>query len=229
MKKALLASTALVLVSAEAFAGGLRGSYASIEGGATWFHPELLAQTTTFVSAPSTANEYQAEFATGWAVFGSVGYAFDSGVRTELELGYRFNELNRLFNTSGSTMPDGGEFSSFTILANALYDIPVGKVVTLTVGAGLGVEQAKLEVDDLGFSDDAWQVAYQALVGVNYIIGDRTSLFLNYRYLHTETPDYSVLVDEVTGESQFTTFLADLNRHTVTVGLRYGFEGRKAR
>ncbi len=233
MRKMLFAGTALVLVSGEALAGGLRGSYASIEGGATWFHPERLGQSTIYTdTTPTDYEEFQAEYSTGWAVLGSIGYAFDSGMRAELELGYRHNELNRLFDGSNNTVAGGGEFSTFTVMANALYDIPAGDFVTLTLGAGIGGEQSSLcdgtQTQQRCLSDSSWQFAYQAIVGLNYLMSDSTSLFVNYRYLNSTTPDF-VLVDDADGYTRVTSFLADLNRHTVTLGLRYGFETGKAR
>lgn len=225
MKKLLLASTAMALLSSPAHAGALRGSYASIEAGATWFHPEQVAQTTTLSGTTvSTYALYDTEFTTGWAVLGSVGYAFESGVRAELEAGYRSNDLNRLIGVYGvtGTDPTDGAFSSFTVMANALYDVPVAKELTLSLGLGVGVEQAKLSIDSLGFSDDTWQVAYQGIVGLNYNLSSRAQLFLNYRYLQTQRPEYPWLLDPVTNENRLTSVLNDLNRHTVTMGLRYG-------
>lgn len=225
MKKLLLASTAMALLSSPAHAGALRGSYASIEAGATWFHPEQVAQTTTLSGTTvSTYALYDTEFTTGWAVLGSVGYAFESGVRAELEAGYRSNDLNRLIGVYGvtGTDPTDGAFSSFTVMANALYDVPLAKELTLSLGLGVGVEQAKLSIDSLGFSDDTWQVAYQGIVGLNYNLSSRAQLFLNYRYLQTQRPEYPWLLDPVTNENRLTSVLNDLNRHTVTLGLRYG-------
>lgn len=223
MKKLLLASSAMALIAGTADAGGLRGSYAAIEAGATWFHPEQVAQTTSLVSViTSDYAVYETEYTTGWAVLGSVGYAFEGGVRAELEAGYRSNDLNRLLDSAGYTLPAGGEFSSFTIMANALYDVPVSDQLSLTFGLGVGVEQAKLSIEELGFQDDIWQVAYQGLVGLNYNLSNRAQLFANYRYLQTQRPEYPWHLDSTTGENQLTSFLQDLNRHTVTVGLRYG-------
>jgi opacity protein-like surface antigen len=233
MKNLLLTGTALALVSGEALAGGLRGSYASIEGGGTWFHHERLGVSTIFTgTTPTDYQEFQAEYSTGWALLGSIGYAFDSGLRTELELGYRHNELNRLYDSTASTVPGGGEFSTFTVMANALYDIPTSDAVTVTLGGGIGGEQASLcdgtQTQRRCLSDSSWQFAYQAIIGVNYTLSDRANLFVNYRYLNSTPPDF-VLVDEANDFTQVTSFLADINRHTVTLGLRYGFEATKAR
>lgn len=223
MRRLLLASTALPLLASGAFAGALRGSYASVEAGLTWFHPEQVAQTTTFAGTTITSFAlYEAEHATGWAVMGSVGYALESGVRAELEMGYRRNDLNRLLDTAAVALPSGGDFSSFTIMANALYDIPVANQLSLSVGLGVGVERAKLSIEQLSFEDARWQVAYQALVGMNYHLSADAELFINYRYLQTQRPEYPWHLDSVTGENQLTSYVQDLNRHTVTFGLRYG-------
>ena len=141
LQTTLLASTAVLSLAASAGAGELRGTYAAIEGGAGWVGSERFSQATAVGGIVTTSATYDASFDTGWAVFGSLGYAFASNLRAELEVGYRHNEIDGLREIQpvpGALSADG-DLSEFTVMANLLYDIPLGQRLTLTVGAGISM------------------------------------------------------------------------------------------
>ncbi len=228
LQTTLLAGAATLALVSNASAGELRGSYAAIEGGAGWVGSERFFQATAVTNVITASATYDADFDTGWAIFGTLGYAFSNNFRAELEVGYRRNEIEGLREIGpvpGALSPDG-DLSEFTVMANLLYDIPLGQRLTLTVGAGVGVDQADLDVGVLGFNDDEWVFAYQGIAGLSYAIGDQTQLFVNYRYLHADAPEYTAAVAANT--VQQTSFLGDLGKHTATLGLRFAFEGGRA-
>jgi len=225
LKATLLTGAALVALSATANAAELRGTYVAFEGGGSWVDGERFFQDFIFSTSNYTYDEYRAEFDTGWAVMGSVGYAFGNHFRAELEAGYRRNKFDQLFDSSSDPISSEGELSEFSLMANLLYDIYLGKRLSLSVGAGAGADLAHLEVGAIGFEDEDWRFAYQGLVGLNYAIGERTQLFLNYRYLHVEAPEY---ITDLGGSPQVTqrlNFLDDLTKHAVTLGLRFALSG----
>lgn len=227
LQNTLLAGAATLALVSHASAGELRGSYAAIEGGAGWVGSERFFQATA-TAIVTTSALYDADFDTGWAIFGTLGYAFSNNFRAELEAGYRHNEIEGLREIApapGALSPDG-DLSEFTVMANLLYDIPLGQRLTLTVGGGVGMDQADLDVGALGFNDDEWVFAYQGIAGLSYAIGDRTQLFVNYRYLHADAPEYTSTIAANT--VQQTSFLGDLGKHTATFGLRFAFEGGRA-
>ncbi len=216
LQHTLLAGAATLALVSHASAGELRGSYAAIEGGAGWVGSERFFQATAVTNVITTSATYDAGFDTGWAIFGTLGYAFSNNFRAELEAGYRHNEIERLREIAPvpGALSTGGDLSEFTVMANLLYDIPLGQRLTLTIGGGVGADQANLSVDALGFDDDEWVFAYQGIAGLSYAIGDQTQLFVNYRYLHADAPEYTAAIAANT--VQQTSFLGDLGKHTAT-------------
>jgi outer membrane protein OmpA-like peptidoglycan-associated protein len=223
IKAVLLAGTAAIALATSASASGLRGSYAAIEGGAGWIGSERILQEVAVTSVITTSPIFDTDFATGWAVLATLGYAFDNNLRAEIEAGYRRNDIDRLVQlTTPAVLSASGDLSEFTVMANLLYDFALGDKLTLSVGAGVGADLANLKAAALGVDDDEWVFAYQAIAGLNYAIGRQTQLFLNYRYLHADAPEYTA----VTGVNtvQHTALLGDLGKHTATFGLRFFFD-----
>ncbi|MEQ1756391.1 MAG: porin family protein, partial [Micropepsaceae bacterium] len=228
LRATLLAGAAVLAFSAPADAYQLRGTYASIEAGASWVGGERFFQDSIFTTSTFIYDEYRTEFKTGWALMGSIGYAFENRFRVELEAGYRRNGFDQLYGSSSSLLPSGGELSEFSLMANVLYDIPLGERWSLSVGGGLGADHATLKVDYLDFKDDDWRFAYQGLAGINYAIGKQTQLFLNYRYLHVDAPEYTWFEAGSPGITHRTIVMGDLDKNAVTIGLRYAFSGPDA-
>jgi outer membrane protein OmpA-like peptidoglycan-associated protein/opacity protein-like surface antigen len=225
-KVTLLAGAALLAFCQPAEAQQLRGTYAAIEAGASWIvDDERFFQDSIFTTGAYTYDEYRGDFDRGWALFGSIGYAFENRIRVELELGYRDNEFEQLYDSSSSPIDSGGGLSEFSIMANLLYDIPLGKRWSVSLGGGVGMDRANLKVDTLDFDDSDWRFAYQGIAGLNYAIGERTQLFLNYRFLHVDAPEFTWYEDVTPGITHRTIFLSDINKQSVSLGLRVAFNG----
>ena len=228
-KATLLAGAALLASCLPAGANQLRGTYAAIEAGSSWISDdERFFQDSIFTTSAFIYDEYRGEFDRGWALFGSIGYAFENRIRVELELGYRDNEFDQLYDSSSSPIDSGGGLSEFSIMANLLYDIPLGKRWSVSLGGGVGMDRANLKVDTLDFDDSEWRFAYQGIAGVNYAIGERTQLFLNYRFLHVDAPEFTWYEDVTPGITHRTIFLSDINKQSVSLGLRFAFNGPDA-
>ena len=229
LRISLLAGVALATLSSPASAYELRGSYAAIEAGASWVDEQNFFKDSIFDSSQFLYEEYGSSYNGGWAILGSIGYAFTCNFRTEIEVGYRRNEIDKLLDRVGPSStqePSGGFLGEFTLMANLIYDIPLGENMSLSLGAGAGADRADLKVDFLDFQDQDWRFAYQGLAGINYAIGDRTQLFINYRYLHVDAPEY-VWYDAGPGNTHRTIFMGDLEKHAVTVGFRIAFSGEE--
>lgn len=226
-KAVLLAGSAALALAAQTQASELRGSYAAIEGGAGWIGSERLAQATAVTGVITTSAAFDADFATGWAVLATLGYAFDNNIRAELEVGYRRNDLDRLIQlTTPAALAADGDLSEFTVMANLIYDIAIGDKLTLSLGAGVGADRADLDSVALGIADDEWVFAAQGIAGLNYALGRQTQLFLNYRYLHVDAPEYTANIAANT--VQHTAFSSDLGKHTATLGLRFFLDGGRS-
>ena len=117
------------------------GWYLSLEGGANW-----IDDWSPVVSKGQVAD---VQFDTGWAVIGSVGYAFTQNWRTEVELGYRKNDISTVSMVGSWSEGDMWEAS---VMANVLYDIHIASKLGLSIGAGAGADYANLT--DVGAHPD---------------------------------------------------------------------------
>jgi len=157
----------------------------------------------------------KAEFDTGWAGILSGGYGLGNGIRLELELGYRNNDVDKVAGASGR-----GDVTQWSLMGNAIYDFATGTAFTPYVGIGLG--GVRVDVDGGGtfaggrtISDDDTVFAYQGLLGVAYAIAPQWKLDLGYRYFASADPSFktndNLKVD------------AENRNHTVLLSLRYEF------
>ncbi len=214
LRKILLGFAAAAAMSGVAGAANFNGWYLSLEAGANWVDDWSSIATRANV-APVDA---EATFSTGWAAFGSVGYAFAGNWRAELELGYRANELDG--TTPAGLLWDEGDLWEASAMANVIYDIRLGDKLGLSLGVGAGADYAEL-TDQRALaelSDEDWNFAYQGIAGLNYALGSRTTAFVNYRYLRVSNPDFDMR-DQLGTGYEFDG--DDFAKHTVTAGLRY--------
>ena len=68
--------------------------------------------------------------------------------------------------------------------------------------------------------DDEWNLAYQGIVGLNYMIAQRTAVFLNYRYLRVVSPEF----DYRPTLTVFQNGADDFVKHAATIGIRYALQ-----
>jgi OOP family OmpA-OmpF porin len=220
-KTILLGSAAIALAISAATipaqAAHFHGWYVALEGGADWVQ-DWNFQSATVLLTPHTHFD-KTSFDTGWAVLASVGYALDSW-RFEVEGGYRDNKIDQIVArgfTSG-TFDFGGSLREYSIMANVHYDIPITSRLMFSIGAGAGGDHVDVDFKGApGSNISDWRFAYQGIAGFSYALGSRTDLFLNYRYMHVDAPDMNV--GPINGHVLDST--DDLQKHTVTVGLRY--------
>jgi outer membrane protein OmpA-like peptidoglycan-associated protein len=108
-----------------------------------------------------------------------------------------------------------GSLDEWTAMVNFIYDIPVAEKIDLSIGVGVGVDFSNIEA--AGFEDSDTNFAYQAIVGLSYQVTKRLDLTLTYRYLNVDGPSYSETLNRVA----YTAGLDDIEKQSVTVGLRY--------
>jgi len=204
------------------------GWYVGIEGGANWVNKgqATVAGDVDFLKSDNdntTLNQHE-KYNTGWAVIGTVGYAFwESNWRLEGELGYRSNTARLSFtdpfaggaNEGDDGMPTRARLTEFSLMANALYDIPVTDRLSFSIGAGVGGENARLTEGP--FADSSWSFAYQGIAGLNYAITKRLDLFVDFRYFRATNPNFSTGL----GFEAVAINHNDFEKETVTVGLRW--------
>jgi outer membrane protein OmpA-like peptidoglycan-associated protein len=157
----------------------------------------------------------KAEFNTGWAAIGTLGYAFDRNWRTELELGYRRNNVDSLSGGGGNA----GHAGADSVMANVLYDFDTGSKWTPYLGVGAGAVRYQARgyqpTATTSLNDNDTNLAAQGIVGISYDVADNTQLFLDYRYLLSQDPSVT--------SSNGTGLKSEYETQTVLVGFRYSF------
>lgn len=202
----LLGAVASIALAGTADAAHFKGWYIGLEAGANWIDDADSVVSIDLGEPPPATTSGTVEFDTGWAVFATAGYAFDSNWRIEGELGYRANET-----TSGTA-----EVNEWSFMLNALYDFELSPSMTFSLGAGAGYDHATLELP-AGLEDSQGNFAYQGIAGLNYALSKRLDLTLTYRYLVVDDPEF----DFTAGATTIGFDIENIHKHSVTLGLRY--------
>ena len=160
-----------------------------------------------------------ADFDAGLAGIVSFGHRYESGFRAELEFGYRGNDLDSVSGVAGN-----GDVNAMSGMINLLFDFNPKSDFSPYLGIGAGIGRvsadgatpfggAAIDDDDTGF-------AYQGIAGLSYKLLPSIDLFGDYRYFATQTleltTDAGVGVD------------ADYASHTIMIGFRWNFGGKKS-
>lgn len=218
----LLGAAAALSLIAPASAGMPNGWYLSLEGGANWVEDWSVTQISTPDNVETRLGSVG--FDTGWAVLATVGYNFGRW-GAEFETGYRKNELDAFTLTGVPASIDALALEEASFMANVHYNHPVTERITLSFGAGAGADYAQMEVTSGGTAaeDEHWSFAYQGLARLNYAVGQRSELFLAYRYFRAADPSFDFnpnINARLEGD--------DFVKHTATLGFRYYLNGPEA-
>jgi OmpA-OmpF porin, OOP family len=172
IRGALLGGAFLLATAATGFAqqSGPNGPYLRIEGGLS--HPGDMSVRAPGLPGGSATIDRDEGFIAGAAA----GYQFGQ-FRAELNGDYSRNGVKSA-SVGGVTSSVGGHTQNISIMANGLYDIPLGLPIVPYIGAGAGAT-------DFGDgSADKWGFAIQPIVGVSYSITPQISIAGEYRYLY---------------------------------------------
>lgn len=135
----------------------------------------------------------------------SAGYAFRTGLRAELEAGYRRNELEVIdFSDNRGTLNTGASdaVDSFTGFANVYYDFQSVIAVQPYIGAGIGIANTRYRtsvssrtgferVETPLFNERDTTLAWQFIAGASLPFTQRTRLSAEYRYWQTANIDFT--------------------------------------
>ena len=197
----MLGATAAVVLAGTASAGYERdGWYVGLEAGAGSVDEfELRGQPVAI------------ELDNGWAVMATVGYALtDSNWRLEGEVGYRMNEGQTSFYNLDV------ELEEWSGMVNAIYDFNLNSDKWgLSLGAGAGIDNPRFKGWS-GIDTNDKVFAFQGIAGLTYRVNQHWDLMLNYRYLNAKGAELQLFSGDISRE-------ADLEKHAVTIGFRYGY------
>jgi OOP family OmpA-OmpF porin len=205
----LLAGACIPFVPLIATAGD--GPYLGIEGGVNWESPQNLDIDGTIVD--------RLHFADGWTAGVIAGYATKSGLRPELELDHRRNDVHRDlydFSVSGSENADSA-------MANLWYDLklPEGPLHVFHpyLGAGAGALRSdfrNVAIGGIGTSaDHDTKFAWQAGAGVGVDVTRNVTVSADYRYLESNRGSFNVDISPA--------WQAPYRTQTALLSVRYSF------
>jgi len=168
-------------------------------------------------------NTNTVDFDTGFTGFLVGGYQFDNNWRVQAEFAGRGNEIDSITGT-GSAAPITGDVRVYSLMADAIYNVPTGTKFTPYIGAGAGV--AWVKGNNIGtmlttsVDDNDTVFAYQGIAGVEYDVTSNLKADLAYRYFRTADTSFT--------SAAATTIDGDYENHSITLGLRYVFPAAKA-
>lgn len=202
---AIIAASMSVCAAGAASANdGRHGWYFGLEAGATF------ASDADLEGTPSSYS-----FDMGWAGFAVAGYKFEDPLRLEIEVGLRDNNVDQ---RNGLDVANG-ELRELTGFANLLWDrSSPDSAWGMVLGFGLGIDNARFK-DHVGVDSREVVPAVQGIIGLNYNVGDHWEYTLNYRLLYADVGAYetTIGINSLIGETDFV-------KHTITMGIRYGYD-----
>jgi outer membrane protein OmpA-like peptidoglycan-associated protein len=229
VRNALLAATFLALPLA-AQAQPINGLYVGAGIGVN------VPQETDFdlsrgMGATAAARNGTIEFDYGLAGVLSVGYGYGNGIRAELEVSYRQNDVDR-FSGAGLAGPTRtlGLTQSYGVMLNALYDFSFpGAPVIPYVGVGAGYQwldykgvRGAASNGTVILDGTEGSFAYQAIVGGAFPVAEFPGLAVTaeYRFMGTLSSDMDAAsgVTNTRGSAEIDNF-----NHSLLIGLRYAF------
>lgn len=160
----------------------------------------------------------------GWGAGGGIGLRSDwlGGTRFEVEGLYRSNEVDDVYLNDESFKSDGA--ASITgVAVNFVKELVWGSIYPY-IGFGIGYGEVDVDVDFRdALNDPVWiddgsaAFLWQVIAGLDFPYTDRTSLFLEYRFMPISDFDL-----------EFSTFLEnfhvdDMTNHSIFAGIRYAF------
>ncbi len=236
LKASLYAAVAAVAVAPAAQA--YEGWYGTIGAGLSYMQPDLDTE-----GEGALGFDTNGDYDNGVGVYTAFGYAFDSGVRVELEYSYRQNDVRHFagdglgftgFNTANGNFD--GELDAHALMVNALYDFKVNDVLTPFVGVGAGVASfggeftgadatfangpSNLSISERGVR----RLAGQLIAGVNVALADNLGVDVSYRYfIAARDPRFDGTLALGAAGAAAQSVRTDYQNHGLFAGLRWSF------
>ncbi|MEM9883760.1 MAG: outer membrane beta-barrel protein [Planctomycetota bacterium] len=142
------------------------------------------------IDGGTPAQDTDFDFEESLAGYGFFGFDFGP-VRTELEVGGRLFEINRV-REDGVTVPGAdGDVGELSLMANLIFDIPVTDRFEFYAGGGAGGAFLFSDIDESGLdSVTDFVFAYQAVAGAQFEVAPRLYLNLGYRVHSFDDPNF---------------------------------------
>jgi len=118
----------------------------------------------------------------------ALGYNINDSFAVELESGVIWNSVDALSGTPLSTYGQSADLYQIPIMLKGIYHLRTGKFVHY-VGVGVGgvasIFDLTSHISGPNGSDADFTFGYQAEAGVKYMLSDRASIGIGYKFLGT--------------------------------------------
>ena len=195
--------------------------YIEYSGGVSYVRNQNLTGTAD----ATTPLSGKVESDVGFNVSGAVGMRFHKFFRAELQLGYRWSEVDAL-SVLGEPDSGEGDFSLLTVMANGYVDYDLGIGIIPYVGAGIGWGLLDLDAKNTGnvggilrAEGDDSVFTWAVMAGGTIPINDTVEVSIGYRYLATTD---SKLTSDVDGFGS-RRLDSEYDTHEGVVALRFKF------
>lgn len=200
-------TVSILFLFASYAAAGQSGNYAGVSTGIS-----IIDQRTV---TDRNGTEAEMSFDVGIPVSIYGGHQFESGLRIDAELSYKYVAVKNVAYAQQTFKPDS-DVQSYGAMGNVYYNFYHGFADapwSPYLGVGMGVANVHLsEASDNRFTywtdDDDTVFAYQTIIGFNVPLRKNILLDVSYRYLGTS----DIHIDQIK---------TDINNHNVLLGIRY--------
>jgi outer membrane protein OmpA-like peptidoglycan-associated protein len=165
--------------------------YFGIEGGWTALSGDPKGSVGSF--------NFTQKYDSGYNVGARAGYEWGP-IRFEEEFNFATNHLTGFTGSGGISIPVTGQRNRYALMTNAIYDFPVGWIVSPHIGFGIGAVNlhdsiaTKSPLPDFAIASSSdWQFGYQGIAGIRYNINPALAFDLDYRYLATTDPTFKAI------------------------------------
>jgi opacity protein-like surface antigen len=202
--------------------------YVEYDAGVTF----MRNQNLTRANPPIGGLSGRVESNTGFNVGGAVGLKFLEHFRTEVNLGYRQNETEKLHIQPG--VDDAkGSLSMLSVLFNtyAEYDFDIGVNPYFGLGVGYGRVELDSENKNSSFQVDSVDNAFlwNVMAGVSIPFSDITTFNVGYRYLATDDLNFRACITGPCARRNDVRPVprrqvdSEYDAHELVLGVRYSF------
>jgi outer membrane protein OmpA-like peptidoglycan-associated protein len=178
----LLAAIASVLFASPSPAQ-TGGWYLGLGGGWTGI------DSVKFAAPPTGQTNGNITFSDSGAVYIASGYRFDIPFRVEGEVQYT-DFSSSLLRLPGGSSNASGDMGLTSFFFNGLYDWPLSKHFSLSLGAGVGAAIVDASLKDV-FADhltgSSTAFTWQAIAGANMALSEQFEIGVDYRYQFVDT------------------------------------------
>lgn len=162
----------------------------------------------------------------GFNFGGAIGTKFLQHFRTEINVGYRQNDVESIHLVADDESDGRGSMSMIHVLGNAYaeYDFEVGVIPYFGLGVGYGMIEidAQNSSDTIEIDSDDHAFIWNAMVGASVPFSEVTAFSLGYRYLQSEDLNFRArrIGPPVNGGRQVD---SEYDAHELVFGIRYSF------